>query len=177
MTGEPCGGIQRFIRSHTAQTMPDLALFQPDIPQNTGTLLRLAACLDIELHLIEPAGFPLSDAALKRAGMDYLERATLRRHITFEKFDDWRREEKRRLILLTTKAEKAYVDFSFRASDILLLGRESSGVPQAIHDLADDRLIIPMAAGLRSINVAVSAGMVLGEALRQTKGFPAPVPE
>lgn len=157
--------------------MPDLALYQPDIPQNTGTLLRLAACLGIDLHFIEPAGFPLSDAALKRAGMDYLERASLQRHNTFETFDAWRREEGRRLILLTTKAEKAYVDFSFRASDILLLGRESSGVPQSVHDLADDRLTIPMAEGLRSINVAVSAGMVLGEALRQTGGFPLSVPE
>lgn len=153
--------------------MPDIALYQPDIPQNTGTILRLAACMNVTVHLIEPAGFPLSDSALKRAGMDYLERAALQRHITFAAFDDWRRTEARRLILLTTKSEKAYVDCAFHESDILLMGRESAGVPDDVHRLADERLTIPMAPGLRSINVAVSAGMVLGEALRQTACFPA----
>ncbi len=152
--------------------MPDIALYQPDIPQNTGTILRLAACLDVKVHLIEPAGFPLSDSALKRAGMDYLERAALERHITFNAFDAWRRKANRRLILLTTKSDQAYSGFGFVDSDILLLGQESSGVPDEIHELADSRLTIPMAAGMRSINVAVSAGMVLGEALRQTSSFP-----
>lgn len=153
--------------------MPDIALFQPDIPQNTGTILRLAACLGVRVHLIEPAGFPLSDSALKRAGMDYLERAALQRHITFDAFEDWRRGTDRRLILLTTKSEKPYTGCTFRDTDILLMGRESAGVPDAVHALADERLTIPMVEGMRSINVAVSAGIVLGEALRQTDSFPA----
>ncbi|WP_395172650.1 tRNA (cytidine(34)-2'-O)-methyltransferase [Roseibium alexandrii] len=152
--------------------MPDIALYQPDIPQNTGTMLRLAACMSVTVHLIEPAGFPLSDSALKRAGMDYLERAALKRHLNFEAFDDWRRTHKRRLVLLTTKTDLAYTDFEFAADDILLLGRESTGAPDAIHLLADARLTIPMAEGMRSLNVAVSCGMVLGEALRQTRAFP-----
>ncbi|WP_150523890.1 tRNA (cytidine(34)-2'-O)-methyltransferase [Roseibium sediminis] len=154
--------------------MPHLALYQPDIPQNTGTLLRLAACLGIDLHLIEPAGFPLSDSALKRAGMDYLERARLIRHLNFEAFNAWRESEDRRLLLLTTKSSSPYVDFSYQATDILLLGRESSGVPETVHEIVDARLTIPMAEGMRSINVAISAGMVLGEALRQTEAFPVP---
>jgi len=152
--------------------MPDIALYQPDIPQNTGTILRLAACLGVTVHLIEPAGFPISDSALKRAGMDYLERAAMTRHVSFAAFDAWRRGENRRLILMTTKAATAYTDFSFRTGDILTMGRESSGVPEDIHAMADARLTIPMAEGLRSINVAVSAGMALGEALRQTGTFP-----
>lgn len=152
--------------------MPDIALYQPDIPQNTGTILRLAACMNIRIHLIEPAGFPISDSALKRAGMDYLERAAMTRHISFEAFEAWRKPLQKRLVLLTTKAERTYVDFSYEADDILLMGRESSGVPDAVHDLADARLTVPMAEGVRSINVAVTAGMVLGEALRQTGTFP-----
>ncbi|POF29823.1 tRNA (cytidine(34)-2'-O)-methyltransferase [Roseibium marinum] len=152
--------------------MPDIALFQPDIPQNTGTILRLAACLGVTVHLIEPAGFPISDSALKRAGMDYLERAAMLRHISFAEFDSWRRGRDRRLVLLTTGSDTAYTDFAFNRDDILLMGRESSGAPQDVHQAADARLRIPMAEGMRSINVAVSAGMVLGEALRQTGSFP-----
>ena len=152
--------------------MPDIALYQPDIPQNTGTILRLAACLGVTVHLIEPAGFPISDSALKRAGMDYLERAAMRRHTSFSEFETWRRNQKRRLILLTTKSDNAYTDHSFQTDDVLFMGRESTGVPQDIHDLADARLTIPMMEGMRSINVAVSAGMALGEALRQTGTFP-----
>ncbi|KZM49608.1 tRNA (cytidine(34)-2'-O)-methyltransferase [Labrenzia sp. OB1] len=152
--------------------MPDIALFQPDIPQNTGTILRLAACMGVTVHLIEPAGFPISDSALKRAGMDYLERASMRRHTCFEDFDTWRRDRDRRLILLTTGSDTDYTGFSFSHEDILLMGRESSGAPQEVHQVADARLRIPMAEGMRSINVAVSAGMVLGEALRQTDSFP-----
>ncbi|MXN63316.1 tRNA methyltransferase [Stappia sp. GBMRC 2046] len=152
--------------------MPDLALYQPDIPQNTGTILRLAACMGVCVHLIEPAGFPLSDHALKRAGMDYLERAALTRHVSFAAFEDWRKGEARRLVLLSTRAAEPYTAFSFESSDILLLGRESAGVPDAVHDAADARLLIPMAEGMRSLNVAISGAMVLGEALRQTKAFP-----
>ncbi|MCA1242315.1 tRNA (cytidine(34)-2'-O)-methyltransferase [Stappia stellulata] len=153
--------------------MPDLALYQPDIPQNTGTILRLAACMDVKVHLIEPAGFPLSDHALRRAGMDYLERAPLVRHLSFDAFETWRAENARRLVLMSTAAAIAYCDFDFAETDVLMLGRESAGVPQAVHERADARLIIPMAPGLRSLNVAVSAAMVLGEGLRQTRGFPA----
>jgi tRNA (cytidine/uridine-2'-O-)-methyltransferase len=152
--------------------MPEIALYQPDIPQNTGTMLRLAACMGVTVHLIEPAGFPISDSALKRAGMDYLERATMKRHTSFSTFESWRISQDRRLILLTTKSAQVYTDFAFKADDILLMGRESSGVPDEVHTLADARLTIPMAAEMRSINVAISAGMVLGEALRQTGTFP-----
>lgn len=152
--------------------MPDIALYLPDIPQNTGTILRLAACMDVTVHLIEPAGFPISDSALKRAGMDYLERAALQRHMSFEAFEDWRKVEQRRLVLLTTKSDTSYTEFKFLSEDILLLGRESKGVPGDVHDLCDARVTIPMAPDMRSINVAISAGMVLGEALRQTDTFP-----
>lgn len=151
--------------------MPDIALYQPDIPQNTGTILRLAACLGVRVHLIEPAGFPISDSALKRAGMDYLERAAMTRHISFQEFEAWRAPTGRRLVLLTTGSDRAYTDYSFAGSDILLMGRESSGVPEAVHGLADARLTIPMAEGMRSINVAVAVGMAIGEALRQTGAF------
>jgi tRNA (cytidine/uridine-2'-O-)-methyltransferase len=152
--------------------MPEIALYQPDIPQNTGTMLRLAACMGVTVHLIEPAGFPISDSALKRAGMDYLERATMKRHTSFSTFESWRISQDRRLILLTTKSAQVYTKFAFKADDILLMGRESSGVPDDVHTLADARLTIPMVAEMRSINVAISAGMVLGEALRQTGTFP-----
>ncbi len=152
--------------------MPDIALYQPDIPQNTGTILRLAACLGVRVHIIEPAGFPVSDSALKRAGMDYLERAAMTRHTSFEEFEAWRAASGRRLVLLTTGSDRAYTDFRFAGDDILLMGRESSGVPGPVHDRADARLTIPMSEGMRSINVAVAVGMTIGEALRQTGTFP-----
>ncbi|KZK99277.1 tRNA (cytidine(34)-2'-O)-methyltransferase [Pseudovibrio sp. Ad26] len=151
--------------------MPDIALYQPDIPQNTGTLLRLAACMDVTVHLIEPAGFPLSDHALKRAGMDYIERAKLQRHMDWESFREWQLAEKRRLILMTTKGSRPYTQFAFKKDDLILMGRESSGVPEDIHQIADARLLIPMKNGMRSLNMAVSTGMVIGEALRQTDCF------
>lgn len=152
--------------------MPSLALYQPDIPQNTGSMLRLAACLGLKAHVIEPAGFDLSDRNLKRAGMDYLGHVTLIRHLTWEDFEAWRRENRRRLVLLTTKGALPYADLTYEADDILMVGRESAGVPDAVHAAADRRVLIPMAAGLRSLNVATAAAMVLGEALRQTGGFP-----
>ena len=144
-----------------------IALYQPDIPGNTGAILRLAACLGAAVHVIEPAGFDLSDRALKRAGMDYLEMATMHRHLNWEAFDAWRKAEKRRLVLLTTKASTSYTEQEFRENDILLFGRESAGVPDAVHDAANIRLTIPMAEGARSINLALSAAMVAGEAMRQ----------
>jgi len=152
--------------------MPDIALYQPDIPQNTGTILRLAACMNVRVHIIEPAGFPVSDSALKRAGMDYLERAAMTRHLSFDAFEAWRLPLRRRLVLFTTKSTAPYTEFSFAADDILLMGRESTGVPESVHDVADERLTVPMAEGMRSLNVAVTSGMVLAEALRQTGTFP-----
>ena len=149
-----------------------LALYEPDIPQNTGTILRLAACLGVPVDIIGPAGFDLGDKALKRAGLDYLERAELVRHDSFAAFQACRQSADARLVLLTTQADIAYTGFGFASSDTLLLGRESAGVPPQVHEAADARVRIPVRSGLRSLNIAVAAGMVLGEALRQTKGFP-----
>ncbi|MCO6393168.1 tRNA methyltransferase [Aliihoeflea aestuarii] len=148
-----------------------IALYQPDIAGNTGTILRLAACLDIEVHIIEPAGFDLSDRNLKRAGMDYLDMAALTRHVDWQSFETWRSHEDARLVLLTTKTDEAYTDFSYRNGDVLLFGRESAGVPHAVHDAADYRLTIPMREGARSLNLAMSVAMVAGEAVRRTGGF------
>ena len=147
-----------------------LALYQPDIAQNTGTILRLAACLGVEAHIVEPTGFPSSDRAFRRAGMDYLDHVMLHRHVSWAAFDAWRRTEGLRLILFTTAASVSYLDHSYRRDDILMFGRESAGVPDAAHQAADARLLIPMRPGLRSINVAMTAAMALGEALRQTNG-------
>ena len=148
-----------------------IALFQPDIPQNTGTILRLCACLDVTAHIIEPAGFDSSDRNFRRAGMDYLDQVRLKRHNSWSKFEEWRSETGCRLILFTTKAAKSYLDFSYIASDILLFGRETSGVTDAVVAAADARLVIPIKPSLRSLNVAVTAAMAVGEALRQT-GMP-----
>ena len=151
-----------------------LALFQPDIPQNTGTLLRLGACLDIELDIIEPCGFIFSERTLKRAGMDYLDMVRYRRHHSWEHFLQYRAEhpeEYGRIVLLTTHASEPYYNFEFRPNDIILMGRESAGVPEEVHQTADARLLIPMNHNARSINV--SAVMVVGECLRQVNGFPA----
>ncbi|MCL6706996.1 tRNA (cytidine(34)-2'-O)-methyltransferase [Pseudomonas sp. R2.Fl] len=147
-----------------------IALYQPDIPGNTGTILRLAACLGLSVDIVEPAGFDISDRNLKRAGMDYLAAVTLTRHLSWTHFEDWRRTTGRRLVLASTRAAERYTDFSYRPDDILLFGRESAGVPDVVHDTADARIVIPMVEDQRSINVAMSAAMIAGEALRQT-GF------
>ncbi|MBU6463601.1 MAG: tRNA (cytidine(34)-2'-O)-methyltransferase [Bradyrhizobium sp.] len=144
-----------------------IALFQPDIPQNTGTILRLCACLDVAAHIIEPAGFPVSDRHFRRAGMDYLDQVTITRHNSWSKFQQWRNDEACRLILFTTKASGSYLDYRFGAADILLFGRESAGVPDEVASAADARVVIPIRPGLRSLNVAMSVAMALGEALRQ----------
>lgn len=144
-----------------------IALFEPDIPQNTGTILRLCACLGAEAHLIEPAGFPTTDRAFKRAGMDYLDRVRLTRHVSWPAFDAWRQDKRLRLILFTTRAATPYLDHQFSRRDILLFGRESAGVTEAVVRAADARLVIPMRSGLRSINVAMAAAMAAGEAIRQ----------
>jgi len=145
-----------------------IALYEPDIPQNTGTILRLAACLGLGAHIIEPAGFPVSDRAFRRAGLDYLDQVSIQRHTSWEAFAAWRTQAGVRLIVFTT-AGTCYLDHAFRGDDLLLFGRESAGVPAAVHEAAQARLCIPMRPGLRSLNVA----MAVGEALRQTGGFPA----
>ncbi|MGB7287023.1 MAG: tRNA (cytidine(34)-2'-O)-methyltransferase [Salaquimonas sp.] len=147
--------------------MPALALYQPDIAGNTGTLIRLSACLGTRLHIIEPAGFRTDDTNLKRAGMDYLDLAVITRHDDFDAFLKHTKSTGQRLVLLTTKASSPYTSFEFLASDIILLGRESSGVPQSVHDIVDEKLTIEMKNGARSLNQAICAAMVLGEALRQ----------
>ena len=146
-----------------------IALFQPDIPQNTGTVLRFAACLGLKAHLIEPAGFPATDRAFRRAGMDYLDKVNLVRHASWEEFERWRAGERLRLVLLTTRATVSYLDHRFEPRDVLLFGRESSGVPDHVHAAADVRLVVPMRPGLRSLNVAMTCAMAAGEALRQIK--------
>ena len=150
--------------------MISLALYQPDIPQNAGTILRMGECLDVPVHIIEPAGFVWSQKSLKRAGMDYLEHAEIIRHNSYEAFR--KATANNRVVLLTTQADGPYTEFSFEKQDILLLGRESAGVPNTVHQDANARITIPMKRGIRSLNVAVSAAMVLGEALRQSGGFP-----
>jgi len=149
-----------------------IALYEPDIPQNTGTILRTCACLGAEAHIIEPAGFPVTDRAFRRAGMDYLDRVAITRHASFAAFEDWRNAKRLALVLLTTGAERCYLDHVFRDDQVLLFGRESAGVPDAVHQAADFRLHIPMREGLRSLNIAVAVAMVAGEAIRQTGGFP-----
>jgi tRNA (cytidine/uridine-2'-O-)-methyltransferase len=144
-----------------------LALLEPDIPQNTGAIARLAACLGFPLDIIEPAGFPVSDRAFRRAGMDYLDQVEITRHTSFAAFDAWRRATAHRLVLATTKADCAYTDFAFAAHDIILFGRESAGAPPHVHASAEARIRVPMREGLRSLNVALAAAMIAGEALRQ----------
>lgn len=146
-----------------------IALFQPDIPQNTGTLLRMGACLDIAVDIIGPAGFTLSDKALRRSGMDYLDQAQLKIHVSWEAFCQSQLVTESRLVLLTTKSERSYLDFVYCENDILLLGRESSGVPDTVHDAVEARVTIPMRPDARSLNMAISASIVAGEALRQTR--------
>jgi tRNA (cytidine/uridine-2'-O-)-methyltransferase len=150
-----------------------IALFEPDIPQNAGTMLRLAACLGLEAHLIEPAGFPVGDYAFRRAGMDYLDQVALMRHPSWHHFDHWRRARSFRLVLFTTTAAVSYLDHHYRPDDILLFGRESAGVPDHVHAAADVRLRIPMRPAMRSLNVAMTCAMAVGEALRQVGGVPA----
>lgn len=149
-----------------------LALYQPDIAQNTGTILRLAACLGLGVDIIEPAGFPVSDKSFRRSGMDYLDHVAWTRHDDFTAFEAWRRAEGRRLVLMTTAGALPYSDFVYRKGDVLMAGRESAGVPDQVHACADGRIVIPMRPGLRSLNVAVATAMVAGEALRQLGGFP-----
>lgn len=152
-----------------------IALYEPDIPQNTGTILRTCACLGIEAHIVEPAGFPVTDRAFRRAGLDYLDKVSIVRHASFAAFDDWRRGKRLTLVLMTTAAETSYLDHRYGDDQIVMVGRESAGVPEAVHRAADVRLRIPIREGFRSLNIAMAAAMVAGEALRQAGGAP-PVP-
>ena len=147
-----------------------IALYEPDIPQNTGTILRTCACLGLEAHIIEPAGFPVTDRAFRRAGLDYLDQVSITRHASFQAFQDWRTAERLRLVLLTTAASTSYLQHVFTNDQVLLFGRESAGVPEAVHNAADVRLKVPIREGFRSLNIAVAVAMVAGEALRQTRG-------
>jgi tRNA (cytidine/uridine-2'-O-)-methyltransferase len=151
-----------------------LVLFEPDIAPNAGAMMRLAASMGVPMDIVEPCGFVLDDRRLRRAGMDYLDRLDLRRHASFAGFEAWRKKAvpEGRLVLLTTKGDIAYTDFAFRDADLVMVGRESAGVPDAVHAAADARVRIPLAPGLRALNVALAAAMVLGEALRQTGGLP-----
>ncbi|MFV0368914.1 MAG: tRNA (cytidine(34)-2'-O)-methyltransferase [Hyphomicrobiaceae bacterium] len=150
-----------------------IALYQPDIPGNAGTILRMSACFGVPVDIIGPAGFDMTDRRLRRSGMDYLDHVNLTRHIDFQAFETWRAASGFRLLLVTAHAGKPYTKHAFANDEILLLGRESAGVPDAVHDKADARITIPIQRELRSLNVAIAAAMVLGEALRQTNGFPA----
>lgn len=151
----------------------ELALYQPEIAQNTGTLLRLGACLGVPVHIIHPTGFPLSPKSLKRGALDYLEHAEMIEHDSFSHFLKWAREAGRRLVLLTTRATASAYETAFTDRDLLLFGRESIGVPPDVAATADVKLRIPMRPGLRSINVSLAATLVLGEAMRQTHRFEA----
>ena len=144
-----------------------IALFEPDIPQNTGNIFRLGACLGIPVDIIEPAGFILDDKKLKRASMDYYQYLDLKKHDSWEDFYNWSKNNSYRLILLTTKSNKSYYDFKFQKNDIVLFGRETGGVPDYVHDAAYERLTIPMIKGPRSINLSSSVAMVTAEAVRQ----------
>ena len=148
-----------------------IALYQPDIPQNTGNIFRLGACLGVEVDIIEPTGFFFDDKKFKRSAMDYIDYLNYKKHVDWGHFYQWVKENHFRLILMTTKSQKSYYNFKFHSSDILLFGRESSGVPNEIHKTVDHRLTIPMKNGLRSINLSSSVALVLGEGLRQINNF------
>lgn len=155
---------------------PGICLFEPEIPANAAAAMRLATCLGLPLHLIEPAGFILDRRRLRRVGLDYLDRVALHRHPSWPAFEDWRRAAGRRLILLTTTGDVHHLDLEYRAGDLLLAGRESSGAPALVHAAADHRIRVPLAAGSRSLNVVIAIAIVAGEALRQLDAFP-PAPK
>ena len=148
-----------------------VALYQPDIPQNTGNIFRLGACLGVSVDIIEPTGFIFDDKKFKRSAMDYIDHIDYKRHIDWQHFYDWSLEKKYRLILMTTKTKQSFYRFKFHSSDILLFGRESAGVPDCVHEVVDHRLTIPMKAGVRSINLSSSVALILGEGLRQTNNI------
>ena len=148
------------------------ALFRPDIPQNAGAILRLGACFGVPVHIVHPSGFALTDRNFRRAGMDYLDRATLVEHVDSEAFEAWRQSSGRRLVALTTHGDTMLQDFAFRPDDVLLFGRESAGLPEDIRSAADAAIRIPIRAGNRSLNLAVAAAIALYEALSRTNQLP-----
>ncbi|HHB83717.1 MAG TPA: tRNA (cytidine(34)-2'-O)-methyltransferase [Devosia sp.] len=149
----------------------ELALYQPDIPQNTGTILRLGACMNVPVHIIHPTGFHFSHKLFRRAAMDYAHHVQMIEHDSFRKFDTWRTEQNRRLVLMSTKAKNSVYNFNFTPGDILLAGRESAGVPAEIARICTTMVRLPMTQKVRSLNVSLASAMILGEALRQTNGF------
>lgn len=174
MRGLPTGNFrltEHILIAHVLQPMR-VALYQPDIAGNLGTILRTCACLQVSVDIIEPCGFPFSDRSLKRAGMDYFDHVQYTRHPDWDAFDASLDSRPARIILFSSKAETAFHEFEYQKDDVLLFGSESTGVPQNIHDRADERVTIKMTTGMRSLNLAVSAGMALGEALKQTGQFP-----
>jgi tRNA (cytidine/uridine-2'-O-)-methyltransferase len=168
------GSIFYDFTKNARSLMPRLALYQPDIPQNTGAAMRLCAALGVDLEIIEPCGFALNDQALRRVAMDYASKVNLTRHNSWDKFQEWRKNapSQPRLILLTTKGTVSYTDFVFQPDDILMLGRESAGAPDDVHAACDARVVVPVVA--RSLNIMMAGAMVLGEALRQTNGIVIP---
>ena len=148
-----------------------IALYQPDIPQNTGNIFRLGACLGVSVDIIEPTGFIFDDKKFKRSAMDYIDHIDYKKHIDWQQFYDWSQEKKYRLILMTTKAGQSFYEFEFHLSDILLFGWESAGVPDNVHQIVNHRLTIPMKEEVRSINLSSSVALVLGEGLRQTNSI------
>jgi tRNA (cytidine/uridine-2'-O-)-methyltransferase len=144
-----------------------IALYQPDIPQNTGTIMRLASCFGLDLHIIEPSGFRSDNVSLKRSGMDYIEELQFKRHISWKEFLTWSKDNTKNLVLATTKTDHSYLEYSFDANDILIMGRESEGVPDNVHHICQKRITIPMKKGLRSLNVAIASAIITSEALRQ----------
>ncbi len=149
----------------------ELALYQPDIPQNTGTILRLGACMNVPVHIVHPTGFHFSDKLFRRSAMDYANHVQMIEHNSFKQFDIWRSEQNKRLVLMSTKATNSVYEFDFSSSDILLAGRESAGVPSEVAKTCDALVRLPMTQELRSLNVSLASAMILGEALRQTNGF------
>ena len=147
--------------------MLNLVLYQPDIPQNLGAMLRLSACMGATVHIVEPCGFPLDDQKLRRAGMDYIDRATYKRHVNWDAFLAHRAAHPGRLLLLETDGATPYSDLAFQPTDYVMLGRESAGTPRELYAQMDDTILIPMREGVRSLNVAMSAGMLVAEACRQ----------
>ena len=148
-----------------------IALYEPDIPQNTGNIFRLGACLGINVDIIEPAGYVFDDKRFKRSSMDYIDHINYKRHLDWETFSNWSKKNNFRLILLTTKSDKIYYNYNFNNNDILIFGRESAGVPKKVHNAVDEKLTIPMVKGLRSINVSSAVALVVGEACRQLNLF------
>lgn len=146
-----------------------IAMYQPDIPQNLGAMMRLCACMDVELHIIEPCSFPLNERKIRQSAMDYGNIVKLTRHSDWDSFDAYAKEQTKRIVLMTTKSASPYLDTEFKNGDILLAGRESAGVPENVHNRADTRIVIPMAGSARSLNIVNATSMILGEALRQTR--------